>query len=116
MPIRHKPIAALCIGPRAGPARPLRPRSLPRWRRSVKPAGPVLLASVLVAFASIPAQAEWPARPIRAIVPVGAGSTTDIVPRAVFEQLSAQLGQPIVVDNRAGAGTTIGANLVAKAE
>lgn len=58
----------------------------------------------------------WPAKPIRAIIPVTAGSTTDIVPRIVFEQLSAQLGQSIIVENRAGAGTTIGSNLVAKAD
>jgi tripartite-type tricarboxylate transporter receptor subunit TctC len=50
------------------------------------------------------------------IVPVGAGSTTDIVPRAVIEQLSAQLGQPIFVENRAGAGGTIGTGQVAKSE
>jgi tripartite-type tricarboxylate transporter receptor subunit TctC len=57
----------------------------------------------------------WPAKPLRVIVPVGAGSTTDIIPRAVFEQLSPQLGQPIVVENRTGAGGTIGTTFVAKA-
>ena len=58
---------------------------------------------------------NWPARSLRAIVPVAAGSLADIVPRVVFEQLSVQLGQSIVVENRPGAGTTIGANVVAKA-
>src|SRR5215468_7017541 len=58
----------------------------------------------------------WPSKPIHAIVPFGAGSATDVVPRAVLEPLSAQLGQPIVVENRGGAGTTIGAAMVAKAE
>jgi tripartite-type tricarboxylate transporter receptor subunit TctC len=58
----------------------------------------------------------WPTRPIHAVVPVGAGSTTDIVPRVVFEQLSSQLGQPIVIENRGGAGGTIGSALVAKAD
>jgi tripartite-type tricarboxylate transporter receptor subunit TctC len=58
---------------------------------------------------------NWPTRPIRAIVPVGAGSATDIVPRAVFEQLSAELGQPIVVENRVGAGGTLGIGAVARA-
>ena len=58
----------------------------------------------------------WPARPLRVIVPVGAGSATDIVPRVVFEQLSAQLGQTIVVENRPGAGGTIGTNFVAKSD
>jgi tripartite-type tricarboxylate transporter receptor subunit TctC len=58
----------------------------------------------------------WPTKPLRAIVPVGAGSSTDIVHRLVLEQLSVQLGQPIVVENRVGAGGTIGSALVAKAE
>jgi tripartite-type tricarboxylate transporter receptor subunit TctC len=55
---------------------------------------------------------EWPARPLRAIIPFGAGSATDIVPRIVFEQLSPQLGQPIVVENRTGAGGTLGMSAV----
>ena len=58
----------------------------------------------------------WPSKPLRAIVPFAAGSATDVVPRTVLEPLSAQLGQPIVVENRGGAGTTIGAAMVAKAE
>ncbi len=73
---------------------------------------------IAVFFAHHPAYAGaqiWPTKPVRAIVPYAAGSTTDIVPRAVFDQLSAQLGQNILVDNRAGAGGTIGAGLVAKA-
>ena len=68
-------------------------------------------------LATLEASAEtWPAKPLRAIVPFAAGSTTDIVPRVVFEQLSAQLGQNIVVENRVGAGGTIGTAFVAKAE
>lgn len=59
---------------------------------------------------------EWPSKPIRAIVPFGPGSAGDIVPRLVFEQLTAELGQPIVVENRVGAGGTIGTGIVAKAE
>jgi len=71
----------------------------------------MLLAAVL-AF-QVSAQ-PWPAKPIRAIVPVGTGSSTDIVHRVVLEQLSSQLGQPVVVENRIGAGGTIGSALVAK--
>ena len=68
-------------------------------------------------LATMDARAQtWPTKPLRAIVPVGAGSTTDIIPRVVFEQLSAQLGQSIVVENRAGAGGTIGSDFVAKAD
>jgi tripartite-type tricarboxylate transporter receptor subunit TctC len=58
----------------------------------------------------------WPTKPLRAIVPVGAGSSTDIVHRLVLDQLSAQLGQPIVVENRVGAGGTIGSAFVAQSE
>src|SRR5438132_12479437 len=58
----------------------------------------------------------WPSKPIRAIVAFAAGSATDIIPRVVFGPLSAQLGQPIVVENRGGAGTTIAGAMVAKAE
>ncbi|WP_225122782.1 tripartite tricarboxylate transporter substrate-binding protein [Bradyrhizobium sp. BRP22] len=75
---------------------------------------PILIAASL--FASV-AQAEtWPSRLIRATIPFGAGSATDVVPRLVFDRLSAELGQPIVIENRAGAGGTLGTGLVAKAE
>jgi tripartite-type tricarboxylate transporter receptor subunit TctC len=59
---------------------------------------------------------QWPSRPIRAIVPFSAGSTIDIIGRIVLEPLSAALGQPIVVENRGGAGGTIGTAVVASAE
>src|SRR5215467_14065044 len=58
----------------------------------------------------------WPSKPLHASGPFAAGSATDVVPRSVLEPLSARLGQPIVVENRGGAGTTIGAAIVAKAE
>jgi tripartite-type tricarboxylate transporter receptor subunit TctC len=75
-----------------------------------------ILAIVLtLAHAAAQAQA-WPSKPLRAIVPVGAGSSTDIVHRLVLEQLAAALGQPIVVENRAGAGGTIGSAAVARSE
>ena len=64
-----------------------------------------------------PAQAQsWPTKPIRVIVPLTAGSATDVMARLVLEQVSAQLGQPIVVENRPGAGNTIGMGAVAKSE
>jgi tripartite-type tricarboxylate transporter receptor subunit TctC len=75
------------------------------------------LLPVLGLGLAVEAGAEtWPSKPIRAIVPFAAGSTTDIVPRIVFDQLSSQLGQSIVVENRAGAGGTTGSGFVAKAE
>ena len=59
---------------------------------------------------------DWPTHPIRVIIPFGAGSATDLIPRIVFDRLSPQLGQPIVVENRGGAGGTLGTAAVAKAD
>jgi tripartite-type tricarboxylate transporter receptor subunit TctC len=73
-------------------------------------------AAALPTVSRIALAQSWPTRPIRAIVPFGAGSAADVIPRLVFDQLSRQLGQPIVVENRAGAGGTIGTATVAKAE
>lgn len=58
---------------------------------------------------------NWPARPLQVIVPIGPGGPTDVIPRVVFEQVSPQLGQPVVIENRPGAGGTLGAAFVAKA-
>jgi tripartite-type tricarboxylate transporter receptor subunit TctC len=72
--------------------------------------------AVLAGLAGPAAAQSFPTKPIRAVIPFAAGSATDIVPRVVFDQLSSQLGQPIVVENRGGAGGSIGMGLVAKAE
>jgi tripartite-type tricarboxylate transporter receptor subunit TctC len=58
----------------------------------------------------------WPSRLIRATIPFGAGSATDVVPRLVFDRLAVELGQPIVVENRVGGGGTLGTAVVAKAD
>lgn len=75
------------------------------------------LAACVLSFA---AQAEsagtYPSHVIKATIPFGAGSATDVVPRLVFDRLSAELGQTIVVENRAGAGGTLGTGIIAKAE
>jgi tripartite-type tricarboxylate transporter receptor subunit TctC len=71
---------------------------------------------LLIALAACNVSAQgWPAKPLRAIVPVGAGSSTDLVHRIVLEQVSEQLGQPVIVENRLGAGGTIGTAVVARA-
>ncbi|MFM9887175.1 MAG: Bug family tripartite tricarboxylate transporter substrate binding protein, partial [Burkholderiales bacterium] len=57
----------------------------------------------------------WPNRPVRVVVPFTAGSGSDIATRVVMEQLSRQIGQPVLVENRVGAGGTLGNNQVAKA-
>src|SRR5215213_9165538 len=75
-----------------------------------------LIAAYLLLMHAAASAQTWPSRPIRVIIPFGAGSATDLVPRIVFEQLSPQLGQPIVVENRGGAGGTLGTSAVAKAD
>jgi len=79
------------------------------------------LSSAALAAPALPdrgmAQAAWPAaKPIRAIVPFSAGSTIDIIGRIVLEPLSRQIGQTIVVENRGGAGGSLGSAAVAKAD
>lgn len=61
------------------------------------------------------AQDAWPSRPIRMIIPFAAGGPTDVVGRVIFDQMSLQLGQRVVVENRTGAGVVTGADVVAKA-
>jgi len=79
----------------------------------------VLAAAMLLpcaaGLASAQAQATWPDRPIRVIVPVPAGGTPDVVARLVVAPMAARLGQPMVIDNRGGAGGLIGAEVAAKA-
>jgi tripartite-type tricarboxylate transporter receptor subunit TctC len=80
---------------------------------------PWFLASVVIFLVvrGDAAQADsWPSRLIKATIPFGAGSATDVVPRLVFDRLAAELGQPIVIENRSGAGGTLGTAAVAKAD
>ena len=77
------------------------------------------LAAAALATPALPRLAcaqSWPARPMRAMIPFSAGSSLDIVGRIVLDPLSSQLGQTIVVENRGGAGGTIGTAAVAKAD
>ena len=74
----------------------------------------LLLALALSPMANNAAAADYPERPIKIIVPIGAGSTTDFIARLLAEKIRGPLGQPVVVENRAGAGGTIGSGLVAQ--
>jgi tripartite-type tricarboxylate transporter receptor subunit TctC len=75
------------------------------------------LVLAVLALAAAPALAQgWPSQPIQFIVPFGAGTTADIIARLLGEAMSKDLGKPIVVDNRPGAGGTIGAALAARAK
>ena len=75
----------------------------------------VLLCCAVFSAASTHAQSDYPNKPIRLIVPFPAGGSTDIVGRVVAQKLQERLGQTVVVENRAGAGGTIGADAAAKA-
>lgn len=75
----------------------------------------LLLLCTLAAVAPAQAQSEYPNKTIRLIVPFPPGGSTDIVGRVVAQKLSERLGQSIVVENRAGAGGTIGTDAAAKA-
>ena len=68
----------------------------------------------ILALTALPAAAQYPNKPIRFIVPFPPGGGVDVVARTVGEKLGARLGQTIVVDNRPGAGTTLGTSLAAK--
>ena len=75
----------------------------------------LVVSVALTLFAGNAAAQAYPAKPIRLMVPFPPGGSTDIVARIVAQKLSAQLGQPVVVENRGGAGGTIGTAVVAKA-
>ena len=73
-------------------------------------------AAVLIGSLTQGAAQEWPARPVTMVVPFTSGTTSDVVARALMDHLSKAIGQPIVIDNRGGAGGNIGAGMVAKAK
>src|SRR5690606_32804879 len=58
----------------------------------------------------------WPTKPVSLVVPFAAGGTTDVLARALGDKLSASLGQPVIVENKPGAGSTLGADIVARAK
>ncbi|WP_425389207.1 Bug family tripartite tricarboxylate transporter substrate binding protein [Curvibacter gracilis] len=89
-------------------AQPFRPR------RALLGAAAVAVVS-LFGSASLVAQEAFPARLIRFVVPYAAGGTTDLVARTVGARMAQTLGQPVIIDNRAGAGGNIGMDAVAKA-
>jgi tripartite-type tricarboxylate transporter receptor subunit TctC len=75
---------------------------------------PAVLAFALALLLATTARADYPERPIRLVVPFPAGGVTDVVARLTAERLGADLGQQVIVDNKAGAGGVIGTEFVAK--
>ena len=86
-------------------------RPAPALRTMLKGLAAVSLAAACTAGW---AQSAWPNKAIRVIVPYGAGSSPDVIMRIVAERLSPRLGQPVVIENRAGAGGNTGSGVVAK--
>jgi tripartite-type tricarboxylate transporter receptor subunit TctC len=88
-------------------------------RRALLAGAVATFAAPLASPAIVPgvarAQGGWPARPIRCIVPLPPGGGTDAMGRRAMQRLSEVLGVPVVVDNRPGAGGTIGSEVVAQA-
>jgi tripartite-type tricarboxylate transporter receptor subunit TctC len=84
---------------------------------SLRRLGLIALTAMSIEFATSQADAQgYPNRPIRMIAPFPAGGLVDVLARAVGEELSKALGQPVIVENKPGAGGNIGADIVAKAE
>ena len=88
----------------------------PIFKENTAPALALIAGAALFSVAfNASAQVNYPAKPIKMIVPFQAGGATDVMARVVGQKLSAQLGQPVVIDNKAGAAGIIGTDSVAKA-
>jgi len=77
----------------------------------------ILAATCAIACTAttVPARADWPDHPVRWVVPFGPGGANDLIARVAAEAVSKQLGQPVVIDNRPGAGAIVGTGTVARA-
>lgn len=73
-----------------------------------------VLLTALCATAGLASAQTWPTKTVTIVVPFPAGGTTDVLARAISNRLSTAIGQPVIVDNKPGAGATLGADLVAK--
>ena len=74
----------------------------------------VLLVALAICTGGAAAQERYPHKPLRIVVPFAPGGSTDIIARLIGERLTSALGQPVVIENRAGAAGNIGAEAVAR--
>src|SRR5690606_16521143 len=125
-PAHHRNSGWRCLGPRARDATPalgfppleseypMKASFLSRRRLvgALSLAGAVSLGAL--APAAVLAQDAYPSKPVRIVVPFTPGGSTDMLARKIGEKLSAQWKQPVIVDNRPGAGGTVGADHVSK--
>ena len=74
----------------------------------------LVFGSVALAAAALPARADWPDKVIRIVVPFAAGGSTDLIARKVAEGLGQRLSANVIVENRPGAGGTVGTDYVAR--
>jgi len=82
------------------------------FRQHIRLAG-AIVALAIFPLADIASAQDWPARNVTVVVPLGAGSASDIMARVVMDQVGRQLGKTFIIENRPGAGGTVGANVVA---
>jgi tripartite-type tricarboxylate transporter receptor subunit TctC len=74
----------------------------------------VAVTLFVIAFAGQAFAQAWPTKPVKVVIPLTAGSATDVMARIVFDEVSKQLGQPFVIENRPGGGAVVGTDAVAK--
>ena len=87
----------------------------PVRRRAMRLACALPLAAIAMAFTGTALAQTWPSKPIRIVIPYAVGGSSDITGRLIAKSRSVRLNQPVVVENRAGAGGTLGHEIVAKA-
>ena len=85
-------------------------------RRARACAAWIMAGACVLAIPTLAQSQSWPTKRVTVVVPFAPGSATDVLPRTIFEHVSAKVGQPFIIENRPGGGGAIGVGAVAKAE